>query len=633
MEDGADRRGGGGGGNDRGSQASKRFGEGSHGKAAGQKKHKKRHGECGSVVPACSCGSIPVVAAYNAMQARMTPTTAAAAGGGEGSSERAMTVENFAEARAFEIHTMQNAMRKAIFITGARQCTCLIHEYNAYPQRVIAPVMVLWRPLPPAMTSTTGDDDSATRQVWLWIHPAAFDQVEQLFVQLKSQDGIAHLPQLSHLVVRDLRAELLAFDFVGPRTHDYIARVLDVCEDDGVPATTLWRTLAPLRTTQSLPPGVAIALTVHDPRLRFPHLATSAATHASDEAALASALVQWPENVAHTTLWEADTRQSLHDGMLPEKALHHRRSTPVHSYAGLLADGSCSLQMLVPGQPLAPTPSDARMPILLIHRGGGQLPGPETQVGRELVNGWRLVMPKGWGNAFWKAFVFAGIRVGGLEEQRTMHLEAGLACFPYDYPGTLAYEQWSRREAAMAQERHEKRPPAKRPNYAKLRVDHPFNPPFSTLTTHGATDATATSSLPCYILPRHTMKQCLTAAMQESADATALGDTSTSVPLVRIRLTMLNRGIIHRNAIIYGFDMAELTKHLPASVTTTPIRWQQLGASLDIDGSLFCARYADRILGYVTTGQLVFSQGKGSAIGSCSAQRLLSHWIELRRIN
>ncbi|KAI8055247.1 ribonucleases P/MRP protein subunit POP1-domain-containing protein [Syncephalis plumigaleata] len=523
----------------------------------------------------------------------------------------------------------------ARFIAGSRQCTCTIHEFNTYPQRVIAPVMVVWQPVEDTPT------DAVIRRVWLWIHPAAFDQVEQLFIKLKSEsvDRSSTLPQLESLIIRDLRSELLVFDFIGPRTHHYLSKVLDVCQDDQTStstATTLWRTLTSLRTTQSLPPGVIIGLTVNDPRLRFPYQSTLTEGEI-DDTSLSTVLVQWPEHVATSTIWNVETRQMLVDTMLPEKNLHQRRS-----------------MKLVPGQPLTPTPSDARIPILLVHRGGSQSSTPSTQIGRELVNGWRIILPKGWGNAFWKSFVFAGIRVGGLQEQHTMHLEAGLPCFPYDYPGTLAYQQWSQEEAATAREHYEKRPPAKRPNYTKFLVEHPFDPPFSTLTTNAVTSATNVTNqqVPfCFMLPRTTMKQWLTKAptMRSShgnKDTHNELDTNTetnmnqldslyhdisTIPLARVQLHMLTRGVVHRNAIIYGFDVATLVQQLPNTTAGSSINWHKLSASLDIDGERFCTTYQDRVLGYVTTGQLVFSQGKGSAIGSCSAHRLLSHWIQLRK--
>lgn len=54
-------------------------------------------------------------------------------------------------------------------------------------------------------------------------------------------------------------------------------------------------------------------------------------------------------------------------------------------------------ELLVPGSRLSPTPLQGRVPILLVHQ-------PGKQVGHEMSSwgaGWDLLIPKGWGMAFW----------------------------------------------------------------------------------------------------------------------------------------------------------------------------------------------------------------------------------------
>lgn len=54
-------------------------------------------------------------------------------------------------------------------------------------------------------------------------------------------------------------------------------------------------------------------------------------------------------------------------------------------------------EVLVPGSRLTPTPPQGRVPILLVHQ-------PGKQVGHEMSSwgaGWDLLLPKGWGMAFW----------------------------------------------------------------------------------------------------------------------------------------------------------------------------------------------------------------------------------------
>lgn len=58
-------------------------------------------------------------------------------------------------------------------------------------------------------------------------------------------------------------------------------------------------------------------------------------------------------------------------------------------------------EVLVPGSRLTPTPPQGRVPVLLVHQ-------PGKQVGHEMSSwgaGWDLLLPKGWGMAFWVPLV------------------------------------------------------------------------------------------------------------------------------------------------------------------------------------------------------------------------------------
>ncbi len=65
-----------------------------------------------------------------------------------------------------------------------------------------------------------------------------------------------------------------------------------------------------------------------------------------------------------------------------------------------------------------------------------------------------------------------------MRERHNHHFESGIACFPYDFPGTKSYENFSNEQKKITQLEYNKRPPAKRPNFKKLQVDSPFEPPF-----------------------------------------------------------------------------------------------------------------------------------------------------------
>lgn len=129
------------------------------------------------------------------------------------------------------------------------------------------------------------------------------------------------------------------------------------------------------------------------------------------------------------------------------------------------------------------------MPVLLIQRGfASQLPTTctaskqTTSSKMELSDGWTLIVPQGWGNAFWKSFVFAETKVAGLNDIHAMYFETGMPCFPYDMVGARAWENMRMMRKNEEENAWLRRPPAKRVNYAKLGLERPFEAAFDLLT-------------------------------------------------------------------------------------------------------------------------------------------------------
>ena len=77
--------------------------------------------------------------------------------------------------------------------------------------------------------------------------------------------------------------------------------------------------------------------------------------------------------------------------------------------------------------------------------------------------------------AFWIALVYRGARVGGTREMATCLREQALPHFPCDFPDTSAGRECNDEQKRTAGDKHEKYPPAKRPNYDKLGVASPFS--------------------------------------------------------------------------------------------------------------------------------------------------------------
>lgn len=83
--------------------------------------------------------------------------------------------------------------------------------------------------------------------------------------------------------------------------------------------------------------------------------------------------------------------------------------------------------------------------------------------------------------AFWMALVYRGARVGGLRESRNCSLECEEPYFPRDIPDTRSGMQYNREVQREEEDKYNRYPPAKRPNYTKLGILSPFFMPWRQL--------------------------------------------------------------------------------------------------------------------------------------------------------
>ncbi|RKO89377.1 NUC188 domain-containing protein, partial [Blyttiomyces helicus] len=361
------------------------------------------------------------------------------------------------------------AVGSARFVTGVRQGSTFIHCYMQYPAGAIAPASFLWKP------STAGDAD--IRTIWVWIHPAAIVDVAMasllglpVTVIFKVMRSISS-PFRSIVIVNSLNGDLVRFELTGPRCHAVLHKILQPTQPGAqIGDALVWNDLKDLRTPASLPPGTAISLTVDDPRISFPLKMPPRITSVSPEsdAAIRARLSKWPEGLGAGAIWDAEVRERGGKEKIKESELNRRRE-----------------QALVPGTPLSALPTDARVPILLLQRDyrardAGVRTSGETE-SAEFVGGWDLVVPKGWGMAFWRNLIFAGARVGGLRERHSLHFESGIPFFPNDFPETPAHNEWATARQQHLQAAYDRTPKAKRPSFAKLGTTHPFEVPLAVL--------------------------------------------------------------------------------------------------------------------------------------------------------
>ncbi|KAI7872417.1 ribonucleases P/MRP protein subunit POP1-domain-containing protein [Spinellus fusiger] len=358
-----------------------------------------------------------------------------------------------------------------------------VYEYLGYPSKHVCPATFLWKP------SSTECEGSV---LWIWIHPASFNET---FSFLKEAVDACRMTSMQEVQVVDRRKELLRFDLSGPRSTALLQSILDPVDDSDFTEAVnesvqqrngrLWRKMASLRSSSSLSPGCVLGLAVKDPRIKFPQKVPLRTKHITPEAktCVAQVIRQWPLDSAYSDIWDASVRKKLLENKKGDQELNRRRE-----------------EKKAVGARLDFTSEDSIIPILLIQRGdsmsdGGISTAKQSVDNTEVTEGWTLIIPQGWGTSFWKSFIFAGARACGINNIRSMHFESGHGSFPYDTPGTRAYEYQRQIFKEKAKIIWEQKPPSKRANFEKLGVKYPFEASFEYLIPTSVAESNTPSTV------------------------------------------------------------------------------------------------------------------------------------------
>ncbi|XP_028327552.1 ribonucleases P/MRP protein subunit POP1 [Gouania willdenowi] len=300
---------------------------------------------------------------------------------------------------------------------------------------------------------------------------------------------------LTGIIINDLTMELVRFRLIGPQSHSVLTDTLEaatrcevlckeqqpthtsslwwpeLCKDESrmklhQQQADLFHTLKSIFSSSELTAGTVLSLTVDDPRLNLPTKKVQAlpcvqqAEEVCEEKRRELTLRGVPEHCCQSFLWDQSVRNSVTDNKIPEQTLNRMRR-----------------EVLVPGSRLSPTPLQGRVPILLVHQPGKQLGTERTGWGA----GWDLLLPKGWGMAFWVPLVYRGVRVGGLNMSLKHNQNKATPHFPHDYPDCPAGVRFQDEQEAELLNKLKRRPPAKRPNYIKLGCLAPLRCPWQQL--------------------------------------------------------------------------------------------------------------------------------------------------------
>ncbi|XP_034029730.1 ribonucleases P/MRP protein subunit POP1 isoform X2 [Thalassophryne amazonica] len=430
----------------------------------------------------------------------------------------------------------------ALCLSGQKQGSVVLFRAGRYPSQALGPVTFLWRPrtlgsahrqlwiwchpslkqdllpelqsvcqcceavIPPAVPVVTPAQDVPNTQPEQTPEPTQTPGTKRKGSRLEAReppakkilgDGtrspttpVTWKSTSTGIVINDLTMEIVRYRLIGPHSHSVLTETLEaatICDEmDNAQPSSLWwpelckddakkklhqqqadvfHILKGCYSTGELPAGTVLGLTVDDPRLTLPTEKVKAPVCVEqpkvDEEKMKDLILQGvSEHCCQSFLWEKSVRDNVTDNKIPEQELNRMRSA-----------------VLVPGSRLSPTPPQGRVPILLIHQ-------PGKDVGHEMASwgaGWDLLLPKGWGMAFWIPLVYRGVRVGGLNMSLKHSQNKGAPHFPHDYPDCPAGARFQVEQEAELLDKFKRRPPAKRTNYIKHGCLAPFRCPWQQL--------------------------------------------------------------------------------------------------------------------------------------------------------
>ncbi|XP_033836821.1 ribonucleases P/MRP protein subunit POP1 [Periophthalmus magnuspinnatus] len=294
----------------------------------------------------------------------------------------------------------------------------------------------------------------------------------------------------STTVIHDLTMEIVRYRLIGPLSHTVLAETLEAatscknvdssvqsslwwpehCKDEAMmnlhkEQSEIFGLLKGVYSTGEIPPGTVLGLNVDDPRVTLPTKKVKALPSIKqgqevDEKVKQLILNGVSERCCQSFLWDRTIRNNVTENKIPEQELNRMKS-----------------DMLVPGSRLQPMTLQGRVPVLLVHQ-------PGKQVGHEMNTwgaGWDILLPKGWGMAFWVPLVYRGVRQGGLHMTLKHSQNKSSPNFPHDYPDCPAGIKFQEEQEAELLDKFKRHPPAKRTNYIKLGCLAPFRCPWKQL--------------------------------------------------------------------------------------------------------------------------------------------------------
>eukprot|EP01091_Cochliopodium_minus_P016337 TRINITY_DN6093_c0_g1_i1.p1 TRINITY_DN6093_c0_g1~~TRINITY_DN6093_c0_g1_i1.p1 ORF type:complete len:246 (-),score=61.45 TRINITY_DN6093_c0_g1_i1:593-1330(-) len=233
--------------------------------------------------------------------------------------------------------------------------------------------------------------------------------------------------------------ELQTFQLRGPNSIQVIAKVIQPSNENSDSAK-VWSTIKYLNGNTPIKPGTIISMNVKDPRCTFPPKKSVEINQENFPELTKSAntlAMKWPNNVAASEIWVEEKRKQFFNKKLEpnEFQINQQRE-----------------KLQNPESPLNP-------PILIIKRGYTK---------NDFGEGYDIILPAGWGKAFWRSLIYSGGHSIGLRDIEILcSKEASQPSFPFNYIDTNAYHFLKTQRSIDELEKFRRKPPSKRMNYCR----------------------------------------------------------------------------------------------------------------------------------------------------------------------
>nr|XP_027114112.1 uncharacterized protein LOC113732501 [Coffea arabica] len=381
-----------------------------------------------------------------------------------------------------------------LIVAGVTYGSAMLHHVGTVFAQPVAPVTYMWRPQNPILTARVDKIDSkdeqqsidsyvSSRQLWIWIHPAAFREGYDV---LESACETANLNGRSVNCV-SLEGKLGKLDLIGFKAFQLMQNILHplTCSTNScaVPKCSVAVNNNKSSTTYSwslpqedqISTSAIISLTVKDPRAiaekgfavlpetKPSEILGAKETNMQGDTTLERILPRNPGSLSSLLLNREEKYQfsdfidlwDVSKGANPpveESFLCKKKHCQLMKFFSIGEENSNNLD-----------PSGVRQfsqlcPIMLL----------KDNSGKGFTTRWTAILPLSWVKVFWIAIISNGAQAIGLRERHWIACEAGLPYFPLDFPDTNAYSCFMAREAAIADQKEKLRPRSLRP----LRVPH-----------------------------------------------------------------------------------------------------------------------------------------------------------------